>query len=77
MSAADIQERINERVRANNPGIVATGVTLEVWKDLEIPIEIRHEHGLDWNLFAEFAKEIYITVTPKYISPSHLLIDTK
>jgi len=61
----EIQEEICTRVRDNNPGIVARGVLLEVWKALEIPKDIRHTHGLQWNLFTEIGDLMDVTVAPK------------
>lgn len=59
-----IQKDINARIRDNNPGIVARNVPVETWKLLEIQLDIRHAHGLNWNLYTNVKDYIDITVAP-------------
>lgn len=66
MELKKIQDRIATRIQDNNPGVAARGVDIDTWKALEIPIDIRRAHGLQWNLYTDVSANGFmdVVVTP-------------
>ena len=59
-----LNSEIIARIQSNRPGILITNITIDNWKQLEIPRHLRDRDGLQWNLFIEPASG-QVTLSPR------------
>lgn len=59
-----LNSEIVARIQSNQPGVIVNNISIDKWKQLEIPRELRDRDGLQWNLFLEPALG-QVTLSPR------------